>query len=61
MPPGPIANPGGDSLRAALKPATTEYYYFVSDNNGHHRFARTLDEHTHNVALYRRAVATGHR
>ena len=57
LPPGPIANPGRASLQAALHPADTQFLFFVSDNNGHHRFARTLDEHSRNVAMYRRAVA----
>ncbi len=57
LPPGPIANPGVASLRAALHPAHTDFLYFVSDNNGHHRFARSPQEHARNVASYRRAVA----
>ncbi len=56
LPPGPIANPGRAALAAAMKPATTEYYYFVSDNRGAHRFARTAAEHARNVAAYRRVV-----
>ena len=57
LPPGPIANPGVASLQAAMHPAQSDFLYFVSDNNGHHRFARTMEEHTRNVIAYRRAVA----
>lgn len=56
LPPGPIANPGRTSLEAAMHPAHTDDYYFVSDGNGHHRFAHDLEEHNRNVAAYRKAV-----
>lgn len=57
LPPGPICSPGRDSLQAAMQPTSSGFLYFVSDNNGHHRFARTMQEHSRNVAAYRRAVA----
>jgi peptidoglycan lytic transglycosylase G len=55
LPPGPVANPGRAALQAAMHPANSDFMYFVSDNNGHHRFARTPREHSRNVALYRNA------
>jgi UPF0755 protein len=56
LPPGPIGNPGKSSLQAAMHPAVTDYYYFVSDGKGHHRFAHDLKEHNRNVAAYRKAM-----
>jgi len=54
LPPGPIANPGESSLRAALHPEGGDALYFVSNNHGGHVFSKTLAEHQHNVARYRK-------
>ena len=59
LPPGPVANPGARSLRAAMEPAKTDYLYFVAagaNPQGRSLFARTLDEQQRNVAGYRQAV-----
>jgi UPF0755 protein len=56
LPPGPIGNPGKSSLEAAMHPAVTDYLYFVSNGNGHHRFAKSLEEHNKNVAAYRKVM-----
>jgi len=54
LPPGPIANPGLASLRAAAAPVSTNYLYFVAKNDGSHAFSSTIDEHNRNVNLYQR-------
>ena len=56
LPPGPIANPGRSALEAAMHPAHSDYFYFVADAQGHHRFARTIEEHNKNVVAYRKAM-----
>jgi UPF0755 protein len=56
LPPGPIGNPGRSALEAAMHPAQSDYYYFVADAQGHHRFARSFEEHNKNVAAYRKAM-----
>jgi len=53
LPPGPICNPGRDSLLAALSPAPGDYLYFVADAKGGHRFSRTYGEHLRAVRQYR--------
>jgi len=53
LPPGPICNPGLAALQAALHPAQTDYMYFVANPDGSTKFARELDEHNANVAIYR--------
>ena len=55
LPPGPIANPGLASIQAVANPAQTNMYYFVADakaDDGSHRFAETLEQHTANIQQY---------
>lgn len=52
LPPGPIANPGRDSIEAVLYPSEKPYLYFVSKNDGSHHFSRTFSEHNKMVRRY---------
>jgi len=58
LPPGPIANPGIASLKAALHPAQTDFLYFVAkpDNSGSHQFSAKLLEHEKAVLAYRKGA-----
>lgn len=51
LPPGPIANPGLDAIKAALAPEASEYLYYVTkkDGTGGHLFAKTYQEHLKNI------------
>ena len=52
MPPGPIANPGLASIKAALHPSETEYWYYLHGKDGAIRYAETNEEHNVNKARY---------
>jgi UPF0755 protein len=58
LPPGPIANPGLDSLQAALHPAETDFLYFVlrPGDSGAHQFSKELAQHQRAVQQYRRGL-----
>jgi UPF0755 protein len=54
LPPGPIANPGLAAIQAVVRPASTNFLFFVAKNDGtgSHAFAETLEEHLRNVEKY---------
>ena len=54
LPPGPISNPGLESIDAALHPANVNYLYFVSKNDGSHFFSSNYRNHHRAVQQYQR-------
>lgn len=54
LPPTPIGNPGLSAIRAAVYPADTDYFYFLSTPEGETIFSRTLSEHNAAKARYLR-------
>ena len=52
LPPGPIANPGGEALRAVANPMVHDWLFFVAKGQGRHVFAATYEEHVRNVSKY---------
>jgi UPF0755 protein len=56
LPPGPISNPGIESIKAALYPADSDVLYFVSTGDGKHFFAKTFSEHVKNKQIVKQIV-----
>jgi len=54
LPPGPISNPGRESLLAALYPAERDYLYFVAKGDGTHVFSSNLSAHNRAVHRFQR-------
>jgi UPF0755 protein len=54
LPPGPISNPGKDSLQATLNPANVNYLYFVSKGDGTHEFSSNYLDHQRGVMRYQK-------
>lgn len=52
LPPGPIANPGLDSILAAVTPIEHDYFYYLADKSGVTHFSKTFSEHTQKKARY---------
>ncbi|MCF8056736.1 MAG: endolytic transglycosylase MltG [Desulfocapsa sp.] len=55
LPAGPICNPGKDALQAVLHPLESKFLYFVSKNDGSHKFSKSLREHINAVNKYQRS------
>lgn len=54
LPPTPIGNPGLDAITAVLTPTESEYFYYITDENGDFYYSETYNEHLQNIAQYLR-------
>jgi len=52
IPPGPIANPGIEAIRAAKSPASSDYFFYIHDNGGNVHFSKNLEGHNQNIEKY---------
>ncbi len=52
LPVEPIANPGSDTIKAAINPVDSPYLFYLHDKNGKVHFAETYSEHKRNINLY---------
>jgi UPF0755 protein len=52
LPPGPIANPGLSSIKAAIYPQESSYWFYLHDPQGKIHYARTIEEHNENIRKY---------
>ncbi len=52
LPPTPIGNPGLTAIKAVLEPTKTDYFYYLTDDEGEFHYASTFDEHKQNIAKY---------
>lgn len=54
LPPTPIGNPGLTAVKAVIEPTESDYFYYITDNDGEFHYAETLQQHNQNVARYLR-------
>jgi UPF0755 protein len=54
LPPTPIGNPGAEAIDAVLNPTESEYFYYITDNDGVFHYAETYRQHLINIEKFLR-------